>query len=77
MTTLKYRERRKFTSFYRGPYKINEVLSHSNLKLEDEKTNKFVEIPYNHLKTIKHEKNYSLLSNRHNETQQLRKQKGL
>ena len=40
--TVKKGETRKFTSFYRGPYKIVEIINDLNLKVEDKKTKKAI-----------------------------------
>ena len=44
--TVKKGETRKFTSFYRGPYIIVEIINDLNFKVEDEKTRKAIKVFY-------------------------------
>ena len=51
--TVKKGETRKFTSFYRGPYKNIEVINDLNFKVEDKKTRKANKVHYDRLKKYK------------------------
>ena len=51
--TFKKGETRKFTSFYRGPYIIVEIINDVNFKVEDKKTRKAIKVPYDRLKKYK------------------------
>ena len=47
--TNKEEERRKFSSFYRGPYIIFEIIKDLNFKVEDKKTRKAIKVHYDRL----------------------------
>ena len=51
--TVKRGETRKFTSFYKGPYIIVEIINDLNFKVEDKKTRKAIKVHYNRLKKYK------------------------
>ena len=51
--TVKKGESRKFTSFYRGPYIIVEVINDLNFKVEYKKTRKAIKVHYDRLKKYK------------------------
>ena len=51
--TVKKGETRKFTSFYRGPYIIVEIINDLNFKVEDKKTRKAIKVHYDRLKKFK------------------------
>ena len=51
--TVKKGETRKFTSFYRGPYIIVEIINDLNFKVEDKKTRKSIKFHYDRLKKYK------------------------
>ena len=75
--TLKKRETRKFTSFYRGPYTIVEFINDSNFKVGNKKTTKTIKVRYDRPKKHKTRENHSRLSLRQNEKQQFKVQKKL
>ena len=49
--TVKRGETRKFTSFYRGPYIIVEIINDLNFKVEDKKTRKTIKVRLKKYKT--------------------------
>ena len=51
--TVNKGETRKFTSFYRGPYIIVEIMNDLNFKIEDKQTRKTIKIHYDRLKKYK------------------------
>ena len=51
--TVKKGETRKYTSFYRGPYLIVEIINNLNFKEEDKKTRKAIKVHYDRLKKYK------------------------
>ena len=51
--TVKKGETRKFTSFFRGPYIIVEIINDLNFKVEDKKTRKAIKVHYDRLKKHK------------------------
>ena len=51
--TVKKRETRIFTSFYRGPYIIVEIIIDLNFKVEDKKTRKAIKVHYDRMKKYK------------------------
>ena len=51
--TVKKVETRKFTSFYRGPYTIVEIINDLNFKVEDKITRKAIKVHYDRMKKYK------------------------
>ena len=51
--TVKKGERRKFTSFFRVPYIIVEIINNLIFKVEDKKTRKAIKVHYDRLKKNK------------------------
>ena len=48
--TLKKRETRKITSFYRGQHTIVKIINYLHFKVEDKKTRKTIKVHYDRLK---------------------------
>ena len=73
--TVKKGETRIFTSFYRGPYTIVEIINDLIFRVDDKKTKKAIKVHNDRIKNIKRQKNQLRLSLRQNKKQQLGRRK--